>query len=614
MSNNIVNANTPVIINALDDDTIVIPSIKIYEVDAYSIDEGTLSYQWYSVLENEDEVCKIENATSNKLRLDVTELGKHGYYCEITNSIDDNGDGGLKSVCIKTETAWLDAIYLESVVAAPVITVQPAKISVVPFDTQFKISCIAESYEGDVTYRWYESLDGTTQNGMPVPNAFSSTLLTPRVTQKGSHYYYCVVANNISSENISQKSAVTFSNVVEVAYTGLPLLQIDTVDGELPTCEYISREGSGGKTITNATKVPSRMQIFEAGNSNTIYDSGDYVAKKSGCTIKIRGNTSAYGSKKTYKIKLQKKADLLEKLIGRSGKQYSDKDWVLLKCGTNLKTCMGYAVSDLLNATWTPKYSYVDVVLNGDYRGIYILIEAVKDSEARINIDETGYIFECDGYFWNEDVYFHTNTCKLPFTFKYPDSDEITDEQIRYIKAYMNNFEYNLNKYENYIDYESFARTILIHDILGTYDSGGANVYFSKFDNTENSKVKMEMPWDLDSILYSYNSVHGNTDCFSVLHDSKRTYATYLFNNDNKLFVESYKAQWENCKDSLYSDYMIKMNELKNSVGDEIDFSRYCDAKKYSLTSYNTVQDDIDVASEYLQQHLYWLDTAIEGL
>ena len=72
--------------------------------------------------------------------------------------------------------------------------------------------------------------------------------------------------------------------------------------------------------------------------------------------------------------------------------------------------------------------------------------------------------------------------------------------------------------------------------------------------------------------------------------------------------------QWENCKENLYSEVMEKMKELKNNSGDSIDLSRYCDAKRYALDSYNSVQDDIDVVSEYLKLHLPWLDAAIKGL
>lgn len=75
---------------------------------------------------------------------------------------------------------------------------------------------------------------------------------------------------------------------------GLPVLQIETLDGEEPTCDYINPpEGAMGQSITNATKVPGRVVVRKDGQ--TIYDSGDYVKSTSGMTVKIRGNTSAYG-------------------------------------------------------------------------------------------------------------------------------------------------------------------------------------------------------------------------------------------------------------------------------------------------------------------------------
>ena len=74
---------------------------------------------------------------------------------------------------------------------------------------------------------------------------------------------------------------------------GLPVVKIVTVDGEEPTAETIyPPEGSLGIGITNATKVPGEVTVFSA-EGDTIFNSGEYIKKESGMTIKIRGNTSA---------------------------------------------------------------------------------------------------------------------------------------------------------------------------------------------------------------------------------------------------------------------------------------------------------------------------------
>ena len=115
--------------------------------------------------------------------------------------------------------------------------------------------------------------------------------------------------------------------IQDVIDAGLPILYVETVDGEEPTYDVAyAPEGQNGKGITNATKVPGRIRLVQDGID--LYDSGEYVAKTSGMTIKVRGNTSAADSpKKPYKIKLQVKADLLNR--GNDAK-YADKNWILI--------------------------------------------------------------------------------------------------------------------------------------------------------------------------------------------------------------------------------------------------------------------------------------------
>ena len=91
---------------------------------------------------------------------------------------------------------------------------------------------------------------------------------------------------------------------------GLPLITIETVDGEEPTCEYVEHpEGMAGYGTRNATKVPGRLTITLG--EKVLYDSGPYEKNVGGMRIKIRGNSSAYPRKKPYKVKLEVGADLL---------------------------------------------------------------------------------------------------------------------------------------------------------------------------------------------------------------------------------------------------------------------------------------------------------------
>ena len=141
------------------------------------------------------------------------------------------------------------------------------------------------------------------------------------------------------------------------------------------------------------------LQIRSPWGGVIVYDSGNFLKGESGMTIKIRGNTSAYDEKKPYKIKLQKKADLL--LRGEDN-IYKDKNWLLIKDET-LNAKMGFKLNELLGFEWTPQYRYVNLVINGNYKGVYMLVEAItRNNKCRLCVDDDGYIFEYDAYWWNE--------------------------------------------------------------------------------------------------------------------------------------------------------------------------------------------------------------------
>ena len=154
------------------------------------------------------------------------------------------------------------------------------------------------------------------------------------------------------------------------------------------------------------------------------------------------------------------------------------------ECG--ILPLVGLSVCRALDFPWTPNTKFVNVLINGNYKGLYHLIETVERADNRIATDKSGFVIENDAYWWKpNEVFFKTgkqHQC-MGFTFKYPDSDDITDEQLSSISSYMNTVEEAIFKNDgsaaDYIDYESFARWILVHDILGSSDAavsqGSAN-------------------------------------------------------------------------------------------------------------------------------------------
>lgn len=403
-------------------------------------------------------------------------------------------------------------------------------------------------------------------------------------------------------------------NEVDLLNTGLTLLSITTENGEQPTCEFVSAPvGSMGRGITNATKVKGRLVIRR--NRQTLYDSGDYSEGVSGIIIKIRGNSSAYTEKKPYKIQLQKKEDLLFR-----GEDYKDKSWVLikdceamtLKDDMSLRPLIGGIIAELVGMEYVPQGRYVNVLINDDYKGIYFLCENVKRNEkCRVDISkDNGYIFELDPYWWNEDVYFDTGhtSNSYRFTFKEPDTDELSEEKIAYIKNAMLDFEQSLldETYPFFMDVSSFAKWILAHDIMGTIDAGGVNKYFYKKDNTPNTLITMGPLWDFDGIMKAGES-------FPTIHTSENhnVYFTPLFKSS--FFLNCYSEEWSNLSPTFVDDLYKALDDYTDSEGISLDKSREYEYENLGV-EYKSVEENISFAKEYFSHRYVWLLKAIDDL
>lgn len=403
-----------------------------------------------------------------------------------------------------------------------------------------------------------------------------------------------------SSQTYSQDSDFT----EQLQLTGLPLVSIQTVDNELPTYEVSPKpEGCRGYGIRNATKVPGRMRITNG--SELIYDSGDYEENESGMTIKIRGNTSARMPKKPYKIKLQKKVDLLM----RDQETCADKNWLLI-CDEPFRAVIGLAVNKIVGLQWTPAFEYVNVMINGEYAGNYLLIESVKrNKDCRLNVSKSGFIFEFDPYWWNEPIYVKSPTNlmdSMNYTFKYPDEEDITDEELEYFRDVISRFEQSLSEenYPDYIDTQSFAAWILGHDILGTADGAGSNFFLTKYDNTDDSKLEMANMWDFDSILQKLDtwSEPHNSFCFPQ-----------LFSN-NGHFTRTYKKLW----DQLSPTFLEQLNQAIDSFArpklvEALDASTLLNNARWNDDCW-TFQAYMDVYKGRLMRRVQWLNEQVADL
>lgn len=363
----------------------------------------------------------------------------------------------------------------------------------------------------------------------------------------------------------------------------LPLLDIETEGHATPTFTPIyAPEGCWGVGITDNEYVPGRLQMTLL--DSTLYDSGDYVKDKSGLRIKVRGNTSAiYFDQTPYKLKLTKKTDLML----RDNKTLKNKNWALLSTqltGNLFFTIAGLEAARIVGMPWEPEAQFVNVVLNGHYIGLYNLVETIERADSRIKIDDSGFVIENDAYWWNEgDAYFHTphQVSAMGYTFKYPDYEDVDSQRVAQIQSIMEKAEdalYSGGDVDGLFNYTSFAKWLLAHDLLGSGDAAGTNMYYvmdaTDSDGNAMNPLQAGPLWDFGAIF------KADDTAWSQQHISNITYYQQLFKREK--FTREYIRLFNAMKSTFTSDIAERLDSVKAAYGEAIEQSIGIDNSDYS--------------------------------
>lgn len=219
--------------------------------------------------------------------------------------------------------------------------------------------------------------------------------------------------------------------------------------------------------------------------------------------IRGRGHSSWNGAKKPYKIKLEKKTAMMG--------MPKNKHWALLKPTEN--TVAGLQLGKIMGMAWTPSFRPVEVVLNGDYIGLYFLTETIRIDENRVNIYEQqdletnpalftgGWLVEVDNYL-DEDQITIPECSSWNLTLRYHSPEDLSNAQLQWLtnefKA-INAAIYSpktSTTWENYINVESMARFFILQEIMDNPDGFHGSFYLHK-DLAENAKWIAGPVWDL---------------------------------------------------------------------------------------------------------------------
>lgn len=397
----------------------------------------------------------------------------------------------------------------------------------------------------------------------------------------------------------SEKGTVKTYEITVKIFTGIPIVWIETENRQAITSK---------EDYVNGTVTISRTPPFTAGYEGSM-------------RIKGRGNATWFSyPKKPYRIKLDSKSNILG--------MPADKDWVLLAdyCDKSLlRTTYAFELSRLMELPWSPRGYHVEVFLNGSYNGTYFLGEHVKVASNRVNIGDDGYLIENDNNWDKEPIWFTTGR-GLHFTFKHPDTDDMVrgDENYSFILNYMNEFETVLysdhfadptNGYRKYIDVESFARWYLLQETLGNAEP---NPYYVLQSRT--GKLEMYPAWDFEwslGLAFRKNNawiLPPATSPVAHLYHRDAYFGRLL---QDRYFVDIVKQEWIKVKDHLPT--------LTDIISDKSENIRYAQSKNFSrwevlgkyisvgLVKFDTWEEEVEYAKEFLDARVEWLDLEISN-
>lgn len=434
----------------------------------------------------------------------------------------------------------------------------------------------------------------------------------------------------ISPESSTPKPHFTSSN--------LPIVVIDT----------------HGETIQDPIRIVVDMGIIYNGIGKRNYLSDSFNNYDGKINIEIRGSTSRFFPKKQYALETQN-SDGSNRNISLLGLP-AENDWILHAPYSDkslIRNVLAYKFSNDIGR-YASRTRFCELVLNGDYRGVYILMEKIKRDKnrvdiAKLNADEIsgddltgGYILKIDktdgenvGGWYSPVLPYQNAWQKIYYQYHYPKPDEIVTEQKNYIRNFIDDFENTMLRddyaepqsgYSRFIDTNSFADYLILSEFTKNVDAYRLSMFMYKDKTSKYDKFVLGPIWDFNLAFGNceyYDSALApgwHIDFLSTNHD--------FLANDNflvpfwwpKLTADpSFRAvifrQWNKIRNEILKpDYILNTIDSLTTYLDEAqirNFERWPILGDYvwpNIFIGQTYQEEIEYLKQWTLNRLQWLD------
>lgn len=388
-------------------------------------------------------------------------------------------------------------------------------------------------------------------------------------------------------------------------------------------------------TIANFSNLP----VFYLTTASPVVSKDDYVTgnltintngtpftqevKSMDLTIKGRGNSTWDMPKKPYRLKLNTKA----KILGLT----AAKNWVLLANYAD-KTLMRNYLADQLaldaKSDFAHHGTFVEVFMNGDYNGTYLLTEQVEINTGRVDIPELkatdnsaaaitgGYLLEFDQR--NGEKVNWVSERSMLWNLRSP--EEPSPEQLAYIKGYIKELETAMfgpdfadpvKGYAKYVDVDSFISWYLVNEIFKNQDAKNFSSMF--YYKSRGGKMGMGPAWDFDLAA-------GNVDYSEAVKPEgwwvkDGVYISQMYKDP--AFAAKVKAKWDALKLKGIPELLANIDKTEAYL----DFAQRKNFNRWNILEIyvwpnpvvlGTYQKEVAHVKDWITRRIKWLDDNIK--
>lgn len=353
--------------------------------------------------------------------------------------------------------------------------------------------------------------------------------------------------------------------------------------------------------------------------------------------IEVRGSSSQWLDKKAYSLTTRDPANNNQSVSILN--MPSESDWILNSLPFDPALIRDYLSYDLSRSIgqYAARGQYCEVVLNGDYVGLYIFMEKIKVDNDRVNVEKMattdntgealsgGYLTKADRPLGNDIVAwtmqsYANATPTVSFLHESPKQDEITTQQDNYIYNKFTDLATTAGNqnasittgYPSLIDIPSFVDFMIMNELASNVDAYQLSTFFHK---DRGGKLRAGPVWD-------FNLTYGN-DLFAWGYDRSRTNVWQFNNSDNNgpmFWKDLYDDTTFKCylskrwTDLTAANQPLNYNVISSRIDDIVSPITEAAARDdVRWSSVGSLGNNIADLKTWLNTRINWLDTRLSS-